>query len=141
MSFGLSNRGEELHYRNGFVGQDLDVTIYLDSTDVDGDGSDEGDNLTDSDDITVVTTEPSVSRPTVTVEDTDIEMFDDDFGFEKSVKIGVDGISGEIDGVLLIESGTDNIISRSKIQDPEPGPYQSLDGLKEIEVKPRLTTD
>ena len=141
MAFGLSDRGEQLHYTSGFVGLDLDITIYLDSTDIDDDETPEGDDLVDSDDTSAITTEPAVTRQTVSVQSGDIQQFSGDYGFEKTVTLNVDGISGEIDGVLIIESGTSNIIGRAAISEPEPGPYQSLDGLKEIEVTPRLTTD
>jgi len=141
MSFGLSDRGEELHYRNGFVGQDIDITIYLDNTDIDGDGTKEGDDLGDTDDLTAVTTEPSVTRKTVTVQSADIEKIDGDFGFSKVAELDVSGVTGKIDATLLIESGTDNIIARTEQQNPEPGPYQSLDGLKTIKLEPQITTD
>jgi hypothetical protein len=141
MAFGLSDRGEELHYRNGFVGQDIDITIYLDNTDIDGDGTKEGDDLDDTDDVTAVTTEPSVTRRTVTVQSADIEKINGDFGFSKEVELNVSGLTGKIDATLLIESGTDNIIARTEQQDPEPAPYQSLDGLKKIKLEPQITTD
>jgi len=141
MGFGLSDHGEELHYDGGFVGEDLDVTIYLDNTDIDGDGTKEGDDLADSDGLSAVTTEPSITRKTISIASGDITQFSGDYGFEKSASLDVDGITGKVDGVLLIDADTSKIVARAAIQSPEPGPYQSLDGLKTIELKPRLTTD
>lgn len=142
MSFGLSDRGEELQYTNGFVGVDVEVTLYLDNTDIDADGTAEGDNLNDADGTGAVTTEPSgLSRKTITVQSSDVGQFNGDFGIERSVDLNTDGVSGDVDGVLLIEAGTTNILARAEIQSPEPGPFQSLDGLKTIEIIPRVTTD
>lgn len=142
MSFGLSDRGEELQYTNGFVGQDIDVTVYLDNTDIDNDGTAEGDDLTDADGTEAVTTEPSgLTRKTITIQSSDVGQFNGDFGIERSLDLNMDGVGGDVDGVLLIESGTTNILARAEIQSPEPGPYQSLDGLKTIELIPRVTTD
>jgi hypothetical protein len=142
MSFGLSDRGEELQYTSGFVGQDADVTVYLDNTDTDNDGTAEGDDLSDTDGTGAVTTEPSgITRPTITIQSSDVGKFNGDFGIEQSLTLNIGGVSGDVDGVLLIESGTTNILARAEIQSPEPGPYQSLDGLKTIELIPRITTD
>jgi hypothetical protein len=142
MSFGLSDRGEELQYTNGFVGQDVEATLYLDNTDIDGDGTKEGDNLTDADGTGAVTTEPSgIIRSTITIQSSDVGQFDGDYGIERSLDLNTDGVTGKVDGVLLIESGTTNILARAEVQSPEPGPYQSLDGLKTIEIIPRVTTD
>jgi hypothetical protein len=142
MSFGLSDRGEELQYTASFVGLDLDLILYLDSTDIDGDGAVEGDDLTDADGTGAITTQPNGFSPkTVTIQSGDIGQFSGDFGFELSANINVDGVTDKIDGVVLAESGTTNIIARTEIQSPEPGPFQSLSGLKTIEIIPRVTTD
>jgi len=131
MSFGLSDRGEELHYDGGFVGKSFDVTIYLDDTD----------QLTDSSTLSDVTTEPGITRETITIQSSDIQQFSGDFGFEKSVTIDTEGITGDVDGVLLIDSSTQDIVARVSIDDPEPGPLQSLDGVKSFEATPQLSTD
>jgi len=142
MTFGLSNDGEKIQ-AEAFVGRDITITIYLDSTDIDNDGTEEGDNLTDTSDLTDVTTEPipSSARVTKTIQSKHIVKVDGDFGFSIPAILDVDGVTGKIDGTLVIESGTNNILTRGEIQDPEPGPYQSLDGLEEIEVEPQLTND
>jgi len=142
MTFGVSDRGEELLYRDGLVHQTLDALLYLDSADIDGDGTAEGDDLSDSDDRTAVTTVPTdLSRTTTTVQAGDVAQFDGDYGVELTFGFPTDGVSGEVDGVLLLEDGTDTVIARAEITNPEPGPYQSLNGLTSFTVEPRLTTD
>jgi len=142
MSFGLSDTGEKKQ-AEAFIGEDVDITIYLDNTDINNDGTKEGDDLTDSSDLTNVTTEPinQSARVTKTIQSSDIVQIDGDWGFSTSAIINLNGVTGKIDGTLIIESGTDNIITRGEIQDPEPGPYQSLDGLEEIEIQAQLTND
>jgi hypothetical protein len=141
MSFGLSDHGEETLVKNGFDGLNYDVTLYLDNTDIDGDSNPEGDDLTDSDDLTAVTTEPNVPRVSKTVALSDITQINGDWGFEQSVTFDVSNTTTRVDGLLLIETGTDNIIGRAEIQDPQPGPYQDLAGLADIDLTPRVTTD
>jgi hypothetical protein len=141
MSFGLSNRGEEILVKQGFDGLSYDATLYLDDSDIDSDGSTEGDDLSDTDSESAVTTEANVTRITETVGSSDIDTFSGDWGFEQTVSIDTSSTTARVDGVLLIESGTSNIIGRAEIQDPEPGPYQDLAGLKTIELTPRITTD
>jgi len=131
MAFGLSDRGEELQYTSGFVGQTVEVTMYDDSTD----------GLSDSDGTGAVSTEPSVTRESFTVQSSDIQQYSGDYGFERTVTVDVSGTSASVDGILLVEDGTNNIIARAEIQNPQPGPKQDLAGLSSIELTPRLTTD
>lgn len=142
MSFGLSNRGEELQYTQGLVGVTVDIVPYLDNADVDGDGQDEGDDLSDTASVAEITTEPSdFTRPSHTITQPDVAKVDGDFGVQFSVDLDVSSLGGDIDAVALVESGTSNIIARGGIANPEPGPFQALIGLKTLTVSPLITTD
>jgi hypothetical protein len=140
MVFGLSNRGQELLVDGGLVGETVEVTLYLDSSDIDQDGSNEGDDLVDSDDLTAVDTEPAISRIPHTIVEGDTVNRKDDFTISFSETFDVAGVADEVDAVLLIEQGTSNIIGRLEIQDQEPaGLYQSLNGLTALTVEPQFT--
>jgi hypothetical protein len=140
MGFGLSNRGQELLVDGGLVGETVEVSLYLDNSDIDQDGSNEGDDLVDSDDFTAVTTEPAISRIPHTIVGGDTVNRKDDFTISFSETFDVSGVADEVDAVLLIEQGTSNIIGRVEIQDQEPaGLYQSLNGLTALTVEPQFT--
>jgi hypothetical protein len=124
----------------GLVGVTVEVSLYLDSSDIDQDGSNEGDDLVDSDDLTAVTTEPSISRIPHTIAEGDTVNGATDFTISFSETFDVAGVADEVDGVLLIEQGTTNIVGRLEIQDQEPsGLYQSLNGLTSLTVTPTFT--
>jgi hypothetical protein len=140
MGFGLSNRGQELLVDGGLVGETVEVSLYLDNSDIDQDGSTEGDDLVDSDDLVAVTTEPSISRVPHTIVEGDTVNQAADFTISFSETIDTDGVADEVDGVLLIEQGTTNIVGRVEIQDQEPsGLYQSLNGLTSLTVTATFT--
>jgi hypothetical protein len=140
MGFGLSNRGQELLVDGGLVGETVEVSLYLDNSDIDQDGSTEGDDLVDSDDLGAVTTEPAISRIPHTIVEGDTVNQATDFTISFSETFDVDGVADEVDGVLLIEQGTTNIVGRLEIQDQEPaGLYQSLNGLTALTVEPQFT--
>jgi hypothetical protein len=140
MGFGLSNRGQELLVDGGLVGETVEVTLYLDSSDIDQDGTNEGDDLVDSDDLTAVSTEPAISRILHTIVEGDTVNRKDDFTISFSETFDVAGVADEVDGVLLIERGTTDIVGRLEIQDQEPsGLYQSLNGLTALTVEPQFT--
>jgi len=142
MTFGVSNRGEELQYTSGYTGTDVELYLYLDSTDTDGDGTEDGDDLDDTSTYADVTTDPGgYSVVTHSIISGDVGQFNGDYGIEFTETIDVSDTEGNVDGLLLVEAGTDNIIARSEIQNAEPGPYQSLDGLSSLEVTPRVTSD
>jgi hypothetical protein len=140
MGFGLSNRGQELLVDGGLVGETVEVSLYLDNSDIDQDGSTEGDDLVDSDDLSAVNTEPAISRVPHTIVEGDTVNQATDFVLSFSETFDVDGVADEVDGVLLIEQGTTNIVGRLEIQDQEPnGLYQSLNGLTSLTVTPTFT--
>jgi hypothetical protein len=140
MGFGLSNRGQELLVDGRLVGVTVEVTLYLDNSDIDQDGVNEGDDLVDSDDLTVVNTEPAISRIPHTIAEGDTVNQATDFTISFSETFDVSGVADEVDGVLLIEQGTTNIVGRLEIQDQEPsGLYQSLNGLTSLTVTPTFT--
>jgi hypothetical protein len=140
MGFGLSNRGQELLVDGGLVGVTVEVTLYLDNSDIDQDGTNEGDDLVDSDDLTAVTTEPAISRIPHTIVKGETVNQATDFTISFSETFDVDGVADEVDGVLLTEQGTTNIVGRLEIQDQEPsGLYQSLNGLTSLTVTPTFT--
>jgi hypothetical protein len=141
MTFGLSDRGEEIVTESGLVGTDVEVTVYLDDSDIDNDGSPEGDELLDGDGLGAVTTEPNISRKAHSIVSSDVGQFNGDFGVTFSETLNTSGLDDEVDGVLLIEQGTSNIVARSQIVNPEPGPYQSLTGLTSLTVEPEVTFD
>lgn len=142
MTFGVSNRGEELQYTSGYTGTDVELYLYLDSTDTDGDGTADGDDLDDTSTYADVTTDPGgYGVVTHSIVSSDVGQFNGDYGIEFTETIDVSNTEGDVDGLLLVEAGTDNIIARSEIQNAEPGPYQSLDGLSSLEVTPRVTSD
>jgi hypothetical protein len=140
MGFGLSNRGQELLVDGGLIGETVEVSLYLDNSDIDQDGSTEGDDLVDSDDLSAVNTEPAISRVPHLIAEGDTVNQATDFTISFSETFDVDGVADEVDGVLLIEQGTANIVGRLEIQDQEPaGLYQSLNGLTSLTVTPTFT--
>jgi hypothetical protein len=140
MGFGLSNRGQELLVDGGLVGETVEVSLYLDNSDIDQDGSNEGDDLVDSDDLTAVKTEPAVNRIPHTIAEGDTVNKKNDFTISFSETFDTAGVTDEVDGVLLIEQDTINIVGRLEIQDQEPsGLYQSLNGLTSLTVEPQFT--
>jgi hypothetical protein len=140
MGFGLSNRGQELLVDGGLIGVTVEVSLYLDNSDIDQDGTDEGDDLVDGDDLTAVSTEPAISRTLHTIVEGDTVNQATDFTISFSETFDVDGVADEVDGILLIEQGTTNIVGRLEIQDQEPsGLYQSLNGLTSLTVTPTFT--
>lgn len=83
-STGLHDVGEEWAWKTDFR-QDLinsregsiEVLLYLDNSDIDGDGTNEGDALTDASDIGDITTEPSdgnYTRQSLSLDTTDLDL-------------------------------------------------------------------
>lgn len=131
MSYGLSDRGEELLFSESFVGQTFEVTVYDETTD----------DVSDDADMSAVTSEPDVTRGTHTIVDGDVGQFDGDYGVTFTADVEVRSTTVEVDSVLLIESGTTNIVARCPIDQPQPGPKQWLGGLDVLRVEPQITTD
>jgi hypothetical protein len=71
----LLDLGEEYNAKNAWDGVTATFGVYLDSTDTDGDGNVEGDQLTETSTLSAITTEPSnanYARQSVTLNAADI---------------------------------------------------------------------
>lgn len=114
MVYGLSNDGELAILRQYFKNNDVELGLYFD------DGANGGDDLTDSDELAAITTEPSGSnytREVISPSNVTVSLNADNDALLTidAETFSVDNSSENIDSFYLYNAVDDDFVGRGKI--------------------------
>lgn len=128
-STGLHDTGEEwaqkYSWRQDLIsrGASVDVLLYLDDSDIDGDGVNEGDQLIDASDVGDITTEPSDGnyvRQSVSLDSADVSLsvVNGDVEAEFTVTFDTTNTTGHIDAHAVVADFQSDIVNAESGSNP-----------------------